>query len=98
MELFKKQASAPEQPNNFLDSKGGTINANTVANFFDRNVTKIKDNNGKIATRAENGYFYLPRKSGTKAFYLAPGETAQVYEKNTSRLSVYQETRERGRR
>jgi hypothetical protein len=98
MELFKKQASAPEQTNNFLDSKGGTIDASTVANYFDRSVTKIEDNNGKIAKRAENGYFYLPRKSGTKAFYLAPGETAKVYEKNASRLSTYQETRERGRR
>jgi hypothetical protein len=97
--MVSSNKEAPEsiQSNNFLDSKGRKIDATTVSQFFDRSVTKIKDNKGNIATRAENGYFYLPGRSGEQAFYLALGETAQVYEKNTSRLSAHQETRERGR-
>jgi len=97
MSSFNKEAPESVQSNNFLDSNGRKIDATTVAQFFDRSITKIKDNNKNIATRAENGYFYLPGRSGEKAFYLKPGETAQVYEKNNSRLSVYQESHERNK-
>lgn len=97
MALFKKEAPEAIQSNTFLESNGRKIDATQVSQFFDRSVVKIKDNKGNIASRAENGYFYLPGRSGQKAFYLAPGETAQVYEKNT-RLQAYQESRERGKR
>lgn len=73
-----------------------TIDAKTVASFFDRSVTKIKDQSGKIATRAENGYFYLPGRTGSQAFYLAPGETAQVYE-TAQRWWILRRARERAR-
>ena len=98
MESFKKEAPEAIEPNTFLESNGRKIDAIQVSQFFDRSVVKIKDNKGNIVSRAENGYFYLPGRSGQKAFYLAPGETAQVYEKNNARLQVYQETRERGKR
>gem|GEM_PF-3323056 len=69
-----------------------------MTQFFDRSVTKIKDNKGNIATRAANGYFYLPGRSGEKAFYLAPGETAQVIERANNQVQKYQEVRDTGRR
>ncbi len=84
MVFRNKEASEPFQTKNFLDSNGKKIDATAVSQFFDRSVTKIKDNKENIATRADNGYFYLPWKSGTKAFYLAPGETARVFERNNS--------------
>ncbi len=52
------------------------MKAPNVSSAFPQNVTKVQCSDGQIATRAENGYFYLPGRSGEKAFYLANGESA----------------------
>ena len=76
--------SPENQSNDSLYAQWGVVDAGHVASYFDRSVTKIRDNHGNIATRAENGYFYLPGRSGEKAFYLARGESARSIERRGS--------------
>ena len=51
-------------------SAGRKYTADEVSQHFDSTVTAIKDQDGNIARRRDNGYFYLDGRRNDQAFYL----------------------------